>query len=54
MLDLDETLIHYVEEEEEAYIQIRPGTEQFLLDLSEYYELIVFTAGMQDVNSYNY
>jgi hypothetical protein len=49
VLDLDETLVHYVEEEDSAYIQIRPGAENFLEEMHEYYEIIIFTAAMQDV-----
>ena len=49
VLDLDETLVHYVEEEGSAYILIRPGAEQFVEELSQFYEIIVFTAATQDV-----
>ena len=49
VLDLDETLVHYVEDEESAYIQIRPGTENFLDEMAEFFEIVVFTAAMQDV-----
>jgi CTD small phosphatase-like protein 2 len=49
VLDLDETLVHYVEDEESAYILIRPGAENFLEELSKYYELVIFTAATQDV-----
>lgn len=52
VLDLDETLVHYVEDEESAYIQIRPGAENFLEEMSEFYEIVVFTAAMQDVNCF--
>ena len=48
VLDLDETLVHYLEDAENAYIQIRPGAEDFILDLSNYYELIIFTAALQN------
>jgi len=48
VLDLDETLVHYVEDEESAYILIRPGAENFLEELSKYYELVIFTAATQD------
>ena len=48
VLDLDETLVHYVEDEESAYIQIRPGTEDFILDLSNYFEIIIFTAALKN------
>ena len=47
VLDLDETLIHYISEEDFAYIQIRPGAEEFLKDLSKYYEIVIFTAALQ-------
>jgi TFIIF-interacting CTD phosphatase-like protein len=29
---------------------IRPGTENFLEEMSKYFEIVVFTAAMQDVN----
>jgi CTD small phosphatase-like protein 2 len=41
--------VHYVEDEESAYILIRPGAENFLEELSKYYELVIFTAATQDV-----
>ena len=47
VLDLDETLVHYTSDNESAYIQIRPGTEDFLIDLSKYYEIVIFTAALQ-------
>ena len=50
MLDLDETLVHYVETENNAFIQIRPYAEDFLEEISKYYEIIVFTASLEDVN----
>lgn len=49
VLDLDETLVHFVEENDSAYIQIRPGAEHFLEEMSKFYEIVVFTAAMQDV-----
>ena len=47
VLDLDETLVHYTTDNESAYIQIRPGTEEFLVDLSKYYEIVIFTAALK-------
>jgi CTD small phosphatase-like protein 2 len=47
VLDLDETLVHYISDIDSAYIQIRPGAEEFLKDLSKYYEIIIFTAALQ-------
>ncbi len=52
VLDLDETLVHYVEDEESAYIQIRPGAEIFLDEMAKYFEIVVFTAAMQDVRNF--
>jgi hypothetical protein len=52
VLDLDETLVHYVEDSDSAYIQIRPGAELFLEEMAKYYEIVIFTAAMQDVFFY--
>lgn len=49
VLDLDETLVHYVEDQDSAYIQIRPGAENFLEEMNNYFEIVIFTAAMQDV-----
>ena len=46
-LDLDETLVHYISDNESAYIQIRPGTEEFIKDLAEYFEIVIFTAALK-------
>ena len=48
VLDLDETLVHYISDNDSAYIQIRPGAEEFIKDLSEYYEIIIFTAALKN------
>ena len=48
VLDLDETLVHFISDNEFGYIQIRPGAEDFLKDLSEFYEIIIFTAALQN------
>ena len=50
VLDLDETLVHFVQGENDSnnIVQIRPGAEQFIEDLSEYFEIIIFTAAKQD------
>ena len=44
VLDLDETLVHYFEDENEAYVKVRMGTENFIRELSEYCEIAIFTA----------
>ena len=48
VLDLDETLVHYYEMNGEGSFRIRPGCEKFLREMSEMYEVVIFTAAMQD------
>ena len=57
LLDLDETLIHYeIDEtvdpnvEDPGYYLIRPGALRFLNELSDYFEIVIFTAAMPDVS----
>ena len=44
VLDLDETLVHFFEDENEAYVKVRLGTENFITKLSKYCEIAIFTA----------
>jgi CTD small phosphatase-like protein 2 len=44
VLDLDETLLHFNEQLERVFV--RPFAEKFLLQMSKYYEIVIFTAGM--------
>ena len=44
VLDLDETLVHYFEDENEAYVKVRMGAENFIRTLSKYCEIAIFTA----------
>ena len=44
VLDLDETLVHYFEDENEAYVKVRLGAEHFIRELSKYCEIAIFTA----------
>ena len=46
VLDLDETLVHSIAETGKTLI--RPGTNIFLKELSPLFEIVIFTAGMQD------
>lgn len=48
VLDLDETLIHFVDMGVDSYFLIRPGAHYFLEEMNKYYEIVVFTAGMKD------
>ena len=44
VLDLDETLVHFFEDNYEAYVKVRMGAEQFITVLSQYCEIVIFTA----------
>ena len=46
MLDLDETLVHF--DEDTDYLAIRPYATEFLEEMANYYEIVIFTAGMKD------
>jgi hypothetical protein len=48
VLDLDETLVHYFQTEEEGKCLVRPDAEEFLAEMCKYYEVVIFTAAMQD------
>ena len=44
VLDLDETLVHFFEDNYEAYVKVRMGAENFISVLSQYCEIVIFTA----------
>ncbi len=48
VVDLDETLVHYVEEENRAYVQVRPYADYFLSEMEKYFEIVIFTAAAED------
>ena len=48
VLDLDETLVHYYEMNGEGAFRVRPGCDKFLKEMAEMYEVVIFTAAMQD------
>lgn len=53
VLDLDETLLHYMEKPDlhptqDGILNIRPGADDFLKTLGQHYEIVIFTAAMQD------
>lgn len=52
VLDLDETLVHYFEVGSEGTFLVRPGCDQFLTEMAEIYEVVIFTAAMQDVSKF--
>lgn len=49
VLDLDETLVHFQENEEGSQFLVRPYAQQFLNEVGKYYEVVIFTAALQDV-----
>jgi TFIIF-interacting CTD phosphatase-like protein len=53
VLDLDETLVHFEENDERSggQFHIRPFAEEFLQMLSPHYELVIFTAAIKEVLS---
>ena len=58
VLDLDETLVHYFDVSlnyhqlgADSHFLIRPGCFEFLDEMAKYYELVIFTAAMQDVST---
>jgi CTD small phosphatase-like protein 2 len=48
VLDLDETLVHYMENEQNSQLLIRPGAQKFIMEMAVIYEVVIFTAAMQD------
>jgi len=49
VLDLDETLIHYFEmggSDGGGHFLIRPYAQKFLREMSQLYEVVIFTAAM--------
>jgi CTD small phosphatase-like protein 2 len=50
VLDLDETLVHYSIQGTTGQLLIRPYCTEFLEEMFKHYELVVFTAGLQEVN----
>jgi len=44
VLDLDETLVHFFEDNYEAYVKVRMGAENFITVLSQFCEIVIFTA----------
>lgn len=49
VVDLDETLVHYNPNLEQVKrLAIRPGAMEFLEELAKYYEIMIFTAAIQE------
>jgi len=50
VLDLDETLIHFISQEKK--FKLRPGCLWFLKEMANFYEIVIFTAAAKDYADY--
>lgn len=48
VLDLDETLIHNVDTGSDSFFLVRPGCVEFIQTMAKYYEIVIFTAALQE------
>ena len=48
VLDLDETLVHYFEIGDQGKFLVRPGVIPFLKEMSKVFEIVIFTAAIQE------
>ena len=48
VLDLDETLVHYIEEKDRHYVQVRPYAEYFISEMGKYFEIVIFTSAEEE------
>jgi hypothetical protein len=49
VLDLDETLVHYSAHRGPGTLLVRPYCEEFLKEMGQFFEVVIFTAGVQEV-----
>lgn len=48
VLDLDETLVHFSEKKQKGEFYTRPYSQKFILEMSKYFEIIIFTAAVKE------
>lgn len=48
VMDLDETLVHYEDNGLVGQFYLRPFAQDFIDEMSKYYEVVIFTAALQD------
>jgi CTD small phosphatase-like protein 2 len=48
VLDLDETLVHFIDSGNNRHLLVRPFVSSFLNEMSKIYELVIFTAGLEN------
>lgn len=51
VLDLDETLVHFEEVGDNGQFLVRPFAQQFLAEMGKVFEVVIFTAALQEVLS---
>ena len=49
VLDLDETLVHYSSHKVPGTLLVRPFCEEFLKEMGQSFDVVIFTAGVQEV-----
>lgn len=54
VLDLDETLVHFFYTPSGGTFLIRPYCMEFLNKLSDFYEIVIFTASMKEVSYFEF
>lgn len=48
VMDLDETLVHYEDNGVLGQFYLRPYAQEFIDEMAKYYEVVIFTAALQD------
>ena len=48
VLDLDETLVHYIDTQSNGQYLPRPFVQEFIGEMNKYFELVIFTAAVKD------
>ena len=48
VMDLDETLVHYEDNGVIGQFYLRPYAQEFIDEMAKHYEVVVFTAALQD------
>ena len=52
VVDLDETLVHFDYDNNKTFVHVRPFTEYFLNKLGDLFEIVIFTAAIEEYAKY--